>query len=60
MADRWVTNRWIVKWNQIQMAWMCYSDERSSYPTRANVICTNKNVIKVIGNIHDNPEPIKE
>ena len=56
MADRWVTNRWIVKWNQIQMAWMCYSDERSPYPTRANVICTNKNVIKVVGNIYDNKE----
>lgn len=59
MADRWVTKKWIVKWSQIRMAWMVYSDERNPYSTRANVICTNKNVIKVIGNIYDNKEYLK-
>ena len=59
MADRWVTKKWIVKWSQIHMAWVGYSDERNPYSTHANVICTNKNVIKVIGNIYDNKDLLK-
>lgn len=54
MVGRWTTKKWIVKWNQIEMAWMCYDNEISPYPTRASVVCTNKNVIEVIGNIYDN------
>lgn len=59
MADRWVTKKWIVKWSQIHMAWMCYNNERCPYPVRGDIICSDKNVIEVIGNIHDNQELIK-